>query len=276
MRLCGLGDNIVDIYPEQGVVYPGGSACNVAVHAARLGAFSSYVGVLGRDFAGRLIHDSLESEGVDLRRVRWADAPNSTVVVHVDDSGNREFTDYHPPTTAPILSPEDLAFLGGMDAVHTGHVSLVEDQLATIADVAPVSFDFSYRDWDYAEPLLPYVTYATFSRPLDSDQDCRALLRAVRDAGVPTGVVTRGDRGSMALLDGYEIHEQKAIPAHVVDTLGAGDAFTAQLLVALSEGLEAPRAFERAAEYATRACASLGAFGHEASISSLVAEGRTP
>lgn len=275
MRLCGLGDNIVDIYPDQGVVYPGGSACNVAVHAARLGADSAYVGILGRDPAGRLIHDALQKEGVNLSRLRWTDAPNSTVLVHVDESGNRVFTDYQPPTAAPILSEEDLNFLSGMQVVHTGHVSLVENQLAHIAEVVPVSFDFSYRDWEYAQPLLPYVTYATFSRPLDSDDDCRALLRTAREAGARIAVVTRGDRGSMALIDGYEIHEQPAMPTQVIDTLGAGDAFTAQLLVALCDGLDGSEAFARAADYATRACSSLGAYGHEAPISSLGVEERT-
>jgi fructoselysine 6-kinase len=39
--LAGLGDNVVDRYVNEGMMYPGGNAVNVAVHARRSGAIAS-------------------------------------------------------------------------------------------------------------------------------------------------------------------------------------------------------------------------------------------
>ncbi|GAA2895706.1 hypothetical protein GCM10010517_60520 [Streptosporangium fragile] len=71
MRVCGVGDNVVDRYPDLGVVFPGGGACNVAVHAGRLGADAAYLDSIGGDAAGDLVRHSLASEGVGIRWSRY-------------------------------------------------------------------------------------------------------------------------------------------------------------------------------------------------------------
>ncbi|UUZ81205.1 hypothetical protein LJK88_41995 [Paenibacillus sp. P26] len=49
MRLIGIGDNVVDYYQDQGVMYPGGNVLNVAVAAKRSGAEAcAYLGITGR------------------------------------------------------------------------------------------------------------------------------------------------------------------------------------------------------------------------------------
>ena len=75
-RILGIGDNTVDIYVDQGMEYPGGNAVNVAVLARRLGAETSYLGCLGRDALGDLVHECLVAEGVDVSRCRRIDGPN--------------------------------------------------------------------------------------------------------------------------------------------------------------------------------------------------------
>ena len=41
MRLAGVGDNVVDRYRDLGLMFPGGQALNVAVHARRIGIESA-------------------------------------------------------------------------------------------------------------------------------------------------------------------------------------------------------------------------------------------
>ena len=56
MKLIALGDNCVDVYRNKGEVHPGGNAVNVAVHAARCGAESEYIGNLADDeYAAHLV-----------------------------------------------------------------------------------------------------------------------------------------------------------------------------------------------------------------------------
>ncbi|MFD0660716.1 PfkB family carbohydrate kinase [Thermocatellispora tengchongensis] len=174
MRLCGVGDNVVDRYPDLGVVYPGGSACNVAVHAGRLGARAGYLGSIGRDAPGDLIRHCLASEGVDIRWARYGDHPTAWADIKLDAQGNRTFTDYRAYTEELRLRPADLDYLASFDLAHSGHTSLVERQLAEIARVTRVSFDFSYKDMSYARPLLPSVGIAFFSRPALDREGCEA------------------------------------------------------------------------------------------------------
>src|SRR4029078_3206836 len=89
-RLLTVGDNVVDQYPQQGLMYPGGNAVNVAVHARRVGADAAYLGVLGTDTAGDAVRDALQAEDVDLVLVRVVDGPNASADITVVD-GNRVF-----------------------------------------------------------------------------------------------------------------------------------------------------------------------------------------
>ena len=50
MRIVGVGDNVLDRYIDQGLMYPGGNAVNVPVLALRFGAeAAAYVGAVGDD-----------------------------------------------------------------------------------------------------------------------------------------------------------------------------------------------------------------------------------
>src|SRR4051794_21781246 len=147
VRLLSVGDNVVDVYPQQGVMYPGGNTVNVAVHARRLGAEASYLGVLGTDRSGEVVLDALRAEGVDTSMTRIVEGPNAAAVVHVVE-GNRLFADGDAGVSVFQLTPDDLRAASTYDIVHTGECSSLEDQLGELAHSARrLSFDFSERPW---------------------------------------------------------------------------------------------------------------------------------
>ncbi|MET9297086.1 PfkB family carbohydrate kinase [Streptomyces sp. NPDC003077] len=261
MRICGLGDNVVDRYPQRGLMYPGGNALNVAVHAARLGADAAYLGVTGSDAAGRHVRAALAAEGVRTDRARVADGPNAYSTVHLDAAGNRTFGDCDETVSLFVPDEGDLRWLRGFDLVHTSDYSGMEGQLARLAAACPVSFDFSDRPWSYAAPLLPAVRHAVFSRPDADEREAVQLLDGARELGPELVVVTRGVRGAL-LVYGDVVHRQPVVPVRATDTLGAGDSFIAGLHVALHTGHTLADAAQRAAAYAARVCTLPGAFGH--------------
>ncbi|WP_326685972.1 PfkB family carbohydrate kinase [Streptomyces sp. NBC_01795] len=261
MRICGVGDNVVDRYPQRGLMYPGGNAVNVAVHAARCGAEAAYLGVLGTDEAGGHIRTALDAEGVGTDRVRTADGPNAYATVRLDAEGNRHFAGSDEGVSRFTPDDADLDWLAGFDLLHTGDCSGLEHALPLLARACPLSYDFSDRPWPYAEPLLPHVRYAVFSRPGAGDREAAALADAAHRAGPETVIVTRGGGGALVSRDGVP-HLQPVTPVEVVDTLGAGDSFVARLMVALLDGAAVPSAAAQAAAYAAEVCTHEGAFGH--------------
>jgi fructoselysine 6-kinase len=265
-RICGVGDNVVDRYLGTGFMYPGGSAANVAVHARRLGGEAGYVGILGDDEAAAHVIKALIDEDVDVSRVRYEPHPNSFADVTLEPGGNRVFGEFVPPVGRIELDDDDLAYLSGSDWVHTGHSSFTLPEVPRIASVAPVVFDFSYKDLAWAAPVLPHVTAAFLSRGEADDAECLDLIEQVRAHGPRIVVVTRGARGSMVWRDGDGVHQESAAPADPIDTLGAGDAYLAAMLCALGAGRTLDVAAAEAAAYAARVCEHFGAFGHPVPI----------
>jgi fructoselysine 6-kinase len=60
VRICGVGDNVVDRYLELGLMFPGGNALNVAVFAKRAGAEAAYLGITGNDVLGEIVRRQLQ------------------------------------------------------------------------------------------------------------------------------------------------------------------------------------------------------------------------
>ena len=262
MRICSVGDNVVDRYVDRGVMYPGGNAVNVAVHIRRCGVESAYVGAVGDDAAGRVVGSALADEGVDITRMRVLDGPNAYASVRLVD-GDRVFGDADLGVSVFTLDEADLDYLAGFDLVHTGDCSRLEGQVGDIAAVAPVSFDFSDRPVEYVEPLLPYVTFATFSRSGLAEADVRDLIKWAHSYGPRVVAVTRGAAGAV-VSDGESVATTVPARTKVLDTLGAGDAFIARACVELVGGATPTAIVSRATQYAALTCQSFGAFGYEA------------
>ena len=261
VRLCGLGDNVVDRYVDQGLMYPGGNAVNVAVHARRSGAETAFVGVIGTDDEGDLVESSLLSEGVRIDRVRRAEGETAFATVYTDEGGNRSFGLCRKGVSLFLPDGADLDYLAGFDIVHLCETIRMEEALPAIAARAAISYDFSDRENMYAAPLLPWVTVATFSRPESRIDEVEAQITWSHAHGARWVVVTRGAQGAV-ISDGMRIHHQEPAPAQVIDTLGAGDAFIARLVVRLWEDVALTEAAWEAALYSAKVCASPGAFGY--------------
>jgi fructoselysine 6-kinase len=259
--ILALGDNVVDCYPDLGVMFPGGNAVNVAVHARRCGAPSAYLGVLGDDLAGELVRRSLQDEDVNTAMSRIEPGPNAYAVVRIVD-GNRVFESGEIGVSRIPLAARDFAAMARADLVHTGECSMVEDDLAQIAQAATVlSFDFSERPWDYVQAYARYADVAVVSAKEEAE-DPAALATRVAALGPRTVAVTQGSRGA-TLLAQDRILRAPAGHGPVVDTLGAGDAFIARLLVGIVRGERPEDLLPAATNYATGTCANHGAFGYE-------------
>ena len=144
IRLATIGDIAVDIRAAAGEALtrgadargairflPGGSAANVAVWAARLGARATCVGAVGADPWGAWLADDLRREGVAMigpHRGRTA-----TILTFLHADGERTFVTDR--AAALSLQPRDLpdTLWDGLDMLHIPAYSLFEGALAETA-----------------------------------------------------------------------------------------------------------------------------------------------
>ncbi|MCX3286819.1 carbohydrate kinase [Streptomyces sp. NEAU-H22] len=258
-QITVLGECVADAFTEAAPaqnelalrVLPGGGPANTAVALARLGTPARFLARLSGDVFGRLFRAHLTESGVDLSHAVEATEPSTLAVAELDDRGQAAFS-FHAQATADWqwtsteLAGVDLA---GTACVHTGSLALVkepgaavvEDFLAAAAPRATISIDPNVRPLlvhpeVYRARLAHWCGLADVLRLSEDDLDLllpgtppEQACDTWHAAGARLVVITRGADGALASLDGERV-QVPAVATPVVDTVGAGDSFTAGLL----------------------------------------------
>lgn len=261
-KIWVLGDAVVDLLPDgEGRLLqcPGGAPANVAVGIARLGGQSAFIGRVGDDPFGRFMAKTLADEKVDVKSMRLDPAHRtSTVVVDLDDQGERSFTFMVRPSADLFLESADLPTFSAGEWLHVCSIALSAEpsRSATFEAMAAireaggyVSFDPNIRPdlWPDENALRRCLEQALQSADvvklsveelafLTGNVEVNVGLDALM-ARCPARLVlvTQGKEGVIAWHDGAVKH-YPATPVECVDTTGAGDAFVAGLLYGLAAG----------------------------------------
>jgi sulfofructose kinase len=220
----------------------GGPAATAAVTLARLGVATSFIGAVGDDETGAFIHESLESEGVDVSElavVPGRRSPQSAIYV---GSGTRAIAAFRGDMGPPRLTARAEQLCRDAAWVHvdqTGYGSVPHDVQLSIDAGNPI------EGLDLSETALYGPTEAALERDFGTAEAALA-------AGAELVVVTRGAQGCTAYTAGGDVIEAVAVPIDdPVSTLGAGDVFHGALLA----GLVRPLPLADALAFANRAAA---------------------
>ncbi len=283
-RVWVLGDAVVDLLPEENnhlQQCPGGAPANVAVGVARLGGNSGFIGHVGGDPFGAFLQHTLHQEGVNTDYMRQLSAQRtSTVVVGLDNQGERTFTFMVRPSADLFLTSDDLPVFAADEALHFCSIALSAEpcRSATFAAVERihaaggwVSFDPNLREdfWHDHEEMCDVVGKAFAAADviklsldelqlLTGGQQTDAALTAFTNRFSPALLlVTLGEEGVIVWHQGEQTRFS-ASKVQVVDTTGAGDAFVAGLLTGLMREADPlqPRDLAGAIELAQR-CGAL-------------------
>jgi len=259
----------------------GGAESNVAIGLARLGHAVRWGGRLGADDVGAFALRTLRSEGVDTATV-VRDPGRATGILLVekrvaDISRVAYYRAFSAGSAVEVADVRD-SFDASTRVLHlTGITPALSDSAADATLWAArrarelgvlVSVDVNYRArlWppETASAVLgPIAALADVVFASDDElhliadgADEAARVRALLGGGVREVVVTRGGDGSAVFTaTGSAASAARRVP--VVDTIGAGDAFTAGYLSALLDGLPLAERLDRGAV--------LGAFAVSAS-----------
>lgn len=254
-----LGECVADAFADRPAVdtagislrvFSGGGPANTATTLARLGTPTRFLGRLSDDVFGALFRARLSTAGVDLSSCVTAAEHSTLAVADVDRTGKAAYTFFADGSADWQWTSEELAAAqGATSCVHTGSLALVrtpgaraiEDHLGAVRGAATVCLDPNVRS-----ALVPLAVYRAhlprWCRLADimrlSLDDLVELLPgvpldracdALHAQGAPLVVVTLGADGVLASLDGVRVrHGAPAV--RVVDTVGAGDSFTAAFL----------------------------------------------
>jgi len=221
---------------------PGGKGANQALGAARLGADVTLVACVGDDDLARDALVELERAGVTLDLVRRA-ASTGVALIAVDDAG--ENTIVVAPGANQELRADDVVVPDS-----DGVLCQLEIPRAAVERAAESSPRFFLNAAPASGEPVPAAEVTVVNRfELDALGDRRGGLVAL----------TLGAGGAVLLEDGEEV--ARAVPPFVdaVDGTGAGDAFTACLVVSLLEGRARDESLRRACAAGALAASRFGA-----------------
>ncbi|KIF47835.1 fructokinase [Vibrio owensii 47666-1] len=259
-KIWVTGDAVVDLIPDTDSTYlkcPGGAPANVAVAISRLGGNSAFFGRVGQDPLGRFMKATLAQEQVNTDYMLLDEAQRtSTVIVDLDDSGERSFTFMVKPSADQFLIPADIPEFAQGEWLHVCSIALANEPsrsstLKAMQDIKAaggfVSFDPNLREevWANPEELKPVVRQAIeladvvkFSDDellfLTDTDSLEAGLEAIKAFNNTLVLITQGAKGALVVFEG----EQELIAGQAVkpvDTTGAGDAFVGGLLARLAQ-----------------------------------------
>jgi ribokinase len=234
------------------VIVPGAMA-NVAFALRRLDLEAVVCAPIGSDPAGRFLGQLMDDAGIP-----WIGEPGGSTPVSIGLplDGERAFVTVFPPIEIDVAAIARLApravvvnvpLPSGMPDGPWLYGVVGDPQVAILLDRPPES-------WANLRALFLNEREAS---GLSGRPDAVASARELAARGCPV-IVTRGERGAVAATPDGAVAEASAVPVVALDTVGAGDLFTAAYIWADLEGRPLDERLAVATAYASHSLAAPG------------------
>lgn len=256
----------------------GGAESNVAVALKRLGTSVTWIGRVGSDSLGDLVLRELRGEDIDVVSIRDETAPTGLMIKERRTAQSLKVWYYRSNSAGSRLEPQDvpeeliararlLHLTGITPALSESAAAATHHAISCAKDSGVlVSFDLNYRAalWSpneageqfrqiIAEADIVFAGDDEAAIAIGATSDPSDMARRIHELGPSQVVLKRGAHGCTALIDGVE-HSRTAVPVHVVDTVGAGDAFVGGYLSELLRGADAEQRLLTATQVGAFAC----------------------
>ena len=251
-NVAGFGEVLWDIYPETKTL--GGAPSNFAIHSQKLGANSFLISCLGDDSLGKdaktLLNDfGLNTSGIQVNKY----FPTGRVLVNLDQMGNPSYKIDEESAWDHIIFDENMRNICKfLDTVCFGTLvqrnSNSKRALKKILDSTPLNclmvFDVNFRQEFYNKEIIKlsleradivkmnqFEFYQIANMVCISQEWKKGALSLIHEFDLKLVIITLGENGSiLATKNDYIVHTPEN-KVNVVSTVGAGDAYTASVVM---------------------------------------------
>jgi fructokinase len=254
--VLAFGELLWDVFPNGEVL--GGAPANFCYRVNGLGHDGWLVTRLGKDDRGKRAAEVVRANGMSLNYVQWDEKyPTGSVPVELDATGSPTFTILPNVAYDQIEITSELLALATMaDCICFGtliqRAETSRRTLQAMLDAAPQALkvlDLNLRKDCYTEDTIAgSLARADVLKLNEGEAEILARMFGLPDAfasfapaaveqwDLTVCVVTLGAKGVVAANDRGEFAQRPGHKVNVVDTIGAGDAFTAGFLHCHFEG----------------------------------------
>ncbi|MCY4404344.1 MAG: ribokinase [Candidatus Poribacteria bacterium] len=258
-------------------IFTGGKGFNQATAAARLGAEVTFIGRIGDDAFGEMLRTAMETENIDTRFVKTdAESGTGVATIVVEPDGHNSIIVI--PRANMCITPKDID--AAEDSIANADVLLLQletpiDASQRAAEIAKANNTIVLLDpaparslpvelLEKIDILTPNISEATVllgqavTTAESSTAAAKTLQVQIAQDGLSTVVITLGEQGVL-LCTPTETEHIPTLPVDVVDTTGAGDAFSGALATSLAKGNNLTESVKYATAAGAAAVTVLGA-----------------
>jgi fructokinase len=278
-KLVGIGEVLWDLLPAGPQL--GGAPANFAYHAHALGGKASVVTRVGNDDLGKEILERFEQMGIAPETIQVDEvAPTGTVTVALSEKGIPDYV-IHENVAWDQIAATAPAFeaVRGADAVCFGSLAqrgaISRESIQRLLAATPARslrvFDINLRQHYFSREVIDQSLRLANVLKLNDDElpvvaqlfgltgpTRRQVETLAQTFNLQLVALTRGPAGSL-LFQAGEWSDCPPVPAIVADTIGAGDAFTAAMVMGLLCRMPLADLHALADEVARYVCSRAGA-----------------
>lgn len=276
--VVGIGEILWDMLPEGKRL--GGAPANFAFHSHTLGARAIILSALGRDEAGSEIRRQLSSQKLCTDHLHTSDRPTGWVDVDISQDGLPRYIIHENvawdfislSSQAKDVAPQcDAVCFGSLAQRNPVSRQTILDFLDNTSKDCLRVFDINLRQDYFSGEILHRSLQAANALKLNDDelvvlqdlfelpQSQESALKTLMDRYTLDLIAcTMGPAGSL-MIDQTNSCHCDGIPVTIKDTIGAGDSFTATMVMGRLNGLPLETINRLAGKVAAYVCSQLGA-----------------
>lgn len=281
--VIGIGEILWDIFPEKSLQIMGGAPANFVFHTAQMGLQSLLISAIGKDDLGLALHKELEQHQIK-HHIQTTDYETGSVLVSLDEKGIPtyeikepvawDFIDANETLLATAKLATAICFGSLAQRNEQSHKTILKIVNSTSTNALRI-FDINLRQHFYTKSIIEASMKACNVLKLNDDElvQLPLILNWKADQenniiahinkyfpNIHTLILTKGAEGSSIYnQDGICLSTLGTPNTTIVDTVGAGDAFTAAFVAYILKGHRIAAAHQKAVELAAFVCSQAGA-----------------
>lgn len=286
LNIIGIGEVLWDLFPQGKQL--GGAPCNFVYHANKLGANALVVSAVGNDENGQEILELLDKKNISEELIQVNEHPTGTVEVKLNDQGVPEYVIHENVAWDFIrfdsaieqkLSATDIICFGSLAQRNNVSGETIASMLNSAGPNTLFVFDINLRQQYYSKETIEnslqlchilklngeeLQTISTMLG-LTGDSEENRLIELMERYNLQLLALTNGIKGSLLMTPS----EKSFLPTpkiQVRDTVGAGDSFTAAMVVGFAKGELLNKLHQKAVDISAFVCTQDGAMPEYADI----------
>lgn len=229
-----------------------GGGSNTAMGLAKLKIPTRFLTRIGDDAIGTLTLDFMKNTGLKIDHIPLTKGYRTPVSAVMSTNKDRCFASFGGDG-GPFVTSEQLEReISRADHVHTYLGYCLQYPIVELCKKykKTLSLDTSWVENVNLQTLKPILSYCSLFTP--NDKEAMALTGTDRiDEALyclakitPDTVITMGEKGSIAWINGAVHHQESILVGPVVDSTGAGDIYCSGLLYGFIHGLGLTKSME--------------------------------